>query len=242
MGRRGTTQWGDDGLDDRIPFLARLEQQDRADLLALGSEITYNARTPLLRQHEPSNHILIILSGWTKVTAATASGYEALLSLRGSGDLVGEEAVLTGRPRSTTVTALEPVRARAVPGELFMGFLQRHPDVSYHLLGLTSDRAQAADRRRLELASMSVRERFASLLLDLARTHGRRTEEGIELALPLTTQELAGSVGASRETTQRLLRELRERNIVTTGRRRIEVLRPDQLRALAGPGAALVVL
>jgi CRP-like cAMP-binding protein/stress response protein SCP2 len=238
VGRRGTTQWGDDGLDDRIPFLARLEQQDRADLLALGSEITYNARTPLLRQHEPSNHILIILSGWTKVTAATASGYEALLSLRGSGDLVGEEAVLTGRPRSTTVTALEPVRARAVPGDRFMGFLQRHPGVSYHLLGLTSDRAQAADRRRLELASMSVRERFASLLLDLARTHGRRTEEGIELALPLTTQELAGSVGASRETTQRLLRELRERNIVTTGRRRIEVLRPDQLRALAGPGGS----
>ena len=107
------------------------------------------------------------------------------------------------------MTALEPVRAVAVEHERFKDFLARSPAVSFALLGLTSDRTRAADRRRLEFASMSVRERFAALLLDLARTHGRRTEEGIELAVPLSKQELAGSVGASREMVQRLLKELR---------------------------------
>ena len=71
----------------------------------------------------------------------------------------------------------------AVEHDLFREYLSRSPAASFTLLGLTSDRTRAADRRRLEFASLTVRERFAVLLLDLARTHGVRTPEGIELIL-----------------------------------------------------------
>jgi CRP-like cAMP-binding protein len=224
----------DDGsLEDRVPFLARLDRPDRTALLALGRELRFAARVILLHQHEPSSHVLFLVDGWTKVTAAAASGYEALLALRGPGDIVGESSALTGRPRSATVTALEPVRAVAVEHERFRDFLGRSPAVSFALLGLTADRTRAADRRRLEFAAMNVKQRFAVLLLDLARNHGRRTADGIELAVPLSKQELAGSVGASREMVQRLLRELREKNAVATGRRTLLILRPDVLRRIA---------
>ncbi|MFV0134238.1 Crp/Fnr family transcriptional regulator [Streptomyces sp. HMX87] len=223
----------DGGLEDRVPFLARLESQDRTALLALGRELRFAPRVTLLHQREPSSHVLFLVQGWTKVTAAAANGYEALLALRGAGDVVGESAALTGRPRSATVTALEPVRAVAVEHERFKDFLGRSPAVSFALLGLTADRTRAADRRRLEFASMNVRQRFAVLLLDLARSHGRRTDDGIELAVPLSKQELAGSVGASREMVQRLLRELREKDAVATGRRTLMILRPDVLRRIA---------
>ncbi|MEV8255879.1 Crp/Fnr family transcriptional regulator [Streptomyces huasconensis] len=226
----------DGSLDDRVPFLARLESEDREALLALGKELSFAPRIELLHQHEPSSHVLFIVHGWTKVTASAANGYEALLALRGPGDIIGESAALTGRPRSATVTALEPVRAVAVELQRFTGFLAERPAVSFALLGLTSDRTRAADRRRLEFASMNVKERFAILLLDLARTHGRRTEEGIELSVPLSKQELAGSVGASREMVQRLLKELRSRGAVVTGRRALVITRPDILRRIAQGG------
>ncbi|MFD8970637.1 Crp/Fnr family transcriptional regulator [Streptomyces sp. NPDC059568] len=227
---------GDAGLDDRVPFLARLEREDRAALLALGRTLRFVPRTPLIHQHEPSTHVLLILHGWTKVTASAANGYEALLALRGPGDIVGESAALTGRVRAATVTALEPVEAVAVEHDRFREYLARSPQVSLKLLGLTADRTRAADRRRLEFGSMSVRERFAVLLLDLARTHGRRTEEGIELSVPLSKQELAGSVGASREMVQRLLKDLRDRQAVVTGRRTMLILRPEVLRQIARSG------
>ncbi|MFF8956293.1 Crp/Fnr family transcriptional regulator [Streptomyces sp. NPDC014894] len=223
----------DGGLDDRVPFLARLEREDRSALLALGHELAFAPRTVVLHQHEPSSHVLFIVRGWTKVTASAANGYEALLALRGPGDIIGESSALTGRPRSATVTALEPVGTVAVERGRFTEFLNRSPAVSFALLGLTSDRTRAADRRRLEFASMSVRERLAALLLDLARTHGRRTEEGVELSVALSKQELAGSVGASREMVQRLLRELRDRDAVATGRRTLVIMRPDVLRRIA---------
>ncbi|MGW7253937.1 Crp/Fnr family transcriptional regulator [Streptomyces sp. NPDC054834] len=228
----------DGGLDDRVPFLARLESEDRSGLLALGRTLDFTPRTVLIRQHEPSAHVLFLVTGWTKVTASAANGYEALLALRGPGDVVGESAALTGRSRSATVTALEPVRAVAVDRERFRDFLGHSPAVSFALLGLTADRTRAADRRRLEFASLSVRERFAILLLDLARTHGRRTSAGIELAVPLSKQELAGSVGASREMVQRLLRELRDKEAVATGRRTMLIMRPDILRRIAATDPA----
>ncbi|AXI88220.1 transcriptional regulator [Streptomyces sp. ETH9427] len=223
----------DGGLEDRVPFLARLENEERTALLGLGRELRFAPRVVLLHQREPSSHVLFLVQGWTKVTAAAANGYEALLALRGAGDVVGESAALTGRPRSATVTALEPVRAVAVEHARFKEFLGRSPAASFALLGLTADRTRAADRRRLEFASMSVRQRFAVLLLDLARSHGRRTPDGVELAVPLSKQELAGSVGASREMVQKLLRELRQKDAVSTGRRTLLVRRPDVLRRIA---------
>lgn len=225
---------GNEGLDDRVPFLARLEIPDRAALLALGGELRFATRQTLLHEQEPSAHILLLLTGWTKVTASAPSGYEALLALRGPGDIVGESAALTGRARSAHVSALEEVRAIAVERDTFTRFLHASPQVAMALLSLVSDRSRAADRRRLEFASMTVRERFAALLLELARVHGHRTEHGIELRVPLSKQELAGSVGASREMVQRLLKELRDRGAVLTGRRTLTLRHPDVLRRIAG--------
>ncbi|WKX71993.1 Crp/Fnr family transcriptional regulator [Streptomyces sp. XD-27] len=231
---RAAAHWEDNGgLGDQVPFLARLESADREALLALGRELSFASRAPLIHQNEPSTHVLLILHGWTKVTAAAANGYQALLALRGPGDIVGESAALTGQPRSATVTALEPLRARAVEHERFREYLTRSPAVALKLLALSADRTRAADQRRLEFASLTVRERFAVLLLDLARTHGRRAEQGIELAVPLSKQELAGAVGASREMVQRLLKELREREAVATGRRALVIVRPGVLRRIA---------
>ncbi|NUH38275.1 Crp/Fnr family transcriptional regulator [Streptomyces samsunensis] len=226
----------DTGLDDRVPFLARLEREERSALLALGRVLDFTPRASIIHQNEPSSHILLILHGWTKVTASAANGYEALLALRGPGDIIGESSALTGRPRSATVTALERVEAVAVEHERFRLFLEHSPEASLTLLTLTSDRMRAADRRRLDFASLTVRERFAVLLLDLARSHGRRTDKGIELAVPLSKQELAGSIGASREMVQRLLKELRERQVVMTGRKALVILRPDILRKVARSG------
>lgn len=229
-----TRAWDDDG----VPFLARLEREDRAALLAIGRPLRYPARGVILNQDEPSTHVLLLLHGWTKVTATAVNGYEALLALRGPGDIIGEGAALSGRGRSAKVTALEPVEAVVIDQGRFTMFVSNHPGVALHLLGLSTDRQRSTDRRRLQWAALSVRERLVVLLLELIRTHGSRTDEGVELTIGLSQQEFAGSVGSSREAVARLLKELRDRNVVATRRRRIVILRPDVLRRIAGDGPA----
>jgi CRP/FNR family cyclic AMP-dependent transcriptional regulator len=230
--------WDDDGFDDAVPFLARLEKVDRVALLAVGRPLRYRARTILMHQAEPSSHVLLVLHGWTKVTATAANGYEALLALRGPGDILGEGAALSGRHRSATVTALEPVEAVVIDQGHFTSFLAENPQVMLRLLSLTTDRQRSTDRRRLQWAALTVRERLAVLLLERVRTPGSRTDEGIELTIGLSQHEFAGSVGSSREAVARMLKELRARKVVATRRRRIVVLRPDVLRRIVGEGSA----
>lgn len=220
-------------FEDRVPFIARLEADDRQALLACGTPLVFPVRAVLLREHEPSAHVLILLSGWTKVTSAAANGYEALLALRGPGDLVGEGAALSGRHRSATVTALGRVEAVAVEAHRFGALLDERPGISKKLLALAADRMRDSDRRRVQYAALNVQERVALLLLELMRIHGQETEEGVSLTPGLTQTELAGSVGASREAVARLLKGLRERGIVRTGRRGLVVVKPEVLRQMA---------
>ncbi|MFI6649009.1 Crp/Fnr family transcriptional regulator [Streptomyces sp. NPDC050529] len=223
-------------FEDHVPFVVRLETDDRRALLASGSPLAFPARQVLLREHEPTTHVLIVLSGWTKVISAAPNGYEALLALRGPGDIIGEQAALSGRVRGATVSALSRVEALAVDSDRFNSLLDERPGISRKLLELTADRTRDSDRRRLQFASLSVQERLALLLLELMRTHGEESEGGVQLTAGLTQSELAGSVGASREAVARLLKQLRERGIVTTGRRGLAVLRPEVLRQMARSG------
>ncbi|EFL21664.1 putative transcriptional regulator with cyclic nucleotide-binding domain (CrP/Fnr-family) [Streptomyces himastatinicus ATCC 53653] len=223
-------------LDDQVPFLARLEHPERVALLELGRPVKYGPRTVLVRQDDPSTHVILMLGGWTKVTHTAANGYEALLALRGPGDIVGEASAVSGGPRSATVTALEDVSAVTIERDRFLAHLAAQPSTSLQLLSLTADRTRASDRQRVEQGALGARERLSLLLLDLARTHGAQVPEGVRLTSGLSQHELAGSVGASREAVARLLRELRERGIVRTGRRGLVIVRPDQLRLIGRGG------
>ncbi|WP_329568885.1 Crp/Fnr family transcriptional regulator [Kitasatospora sp. NBC_01266] len=225
-------------FEDRVPFVVRLETEDRQVLFAAGTRMDFSARQVLLREHEPSAHVLVLLSGWTKVTSAAANGYEALLALRGPGDIVGESAALSGRRRSATVTALGRVEALAVVADRFSALLDERPGLAKGLLALVADRSRDSDRRRVQYAAMNVQERLALLLLELIRGHGQETGDGVQLTPGLTQSELAGSVGASREAIARLLKGLRERGVVRTERRGLVVLRPEVLRQMVRRGQA----
>ncbi|MBL1067745.1 Crp/Fnr family transcriptional regulator [Streptomyces sp. 7-21] len=223
-------------FDDRVPYLARLEDEERQALLARGRVVRYPAGTVVIRQSDPSSHVLLIQRGRVKVTAVSANGYVALLALRRPGDIVGESSALSGLPRSATVTALEACVCSALDRDGFLAYLQEYPSAHAKLSSLLVDRLRAGDRKTLELASLTVRERLAVLLLDLLRSHSRRTPQGMELTVALSKQELAGSVGASREAVTRLLGEMRRKGIVRTARRSVTVVRPDLLRRIAAGG------
>ncbi|MBQ0863482.1 Crp/Fnr family transcriptional regulator [Streptomyces smyrnaeus] len=221
-------------LDDQVPFLARLEHRERVVLLELGRPMKYGPRSVLVHQDEPSTHVMIILAGWTKVTHSAANGYEALLALRGPGDIVGEASAVSSRPRSATVAALGKVEAVTIERGEFLDHLTEFPATALQLLSLIGDRTRASDRRRVEQGALGVRERLSLLLLELARTHGVQDAEGVRLTTGLSQHELAGAVGSSREAVARLLKELRERDIVRTSRRGLVIVRPDQLRRIGG--------
>jgi CRP/FNR family cyclic AMP-dependent transcriptional regulator len=201
-----------------------------SELLPSGRTVEFRPRDTLFSEGEESDHIAIILGGIVKITMLTSTGREALLGLRGAGEIVGELGALYGSPRSATVRALDHVQARLISASSFRQRLHDHPDALFALLEAVIRRLREADRRRLEFTGFDVQERVSLLLAELARTHGERGADGsVAIGLRLSQEEVAGATSASREAVAKALRNLREQGIVNTARQRIVVLKPEAL-------------
>lgn len=214
-------------------FWSMLEPAERALLRQAGTVLRFEPGQVLFRQGDSLRHVLVLLAGRVEVAADAHDGYEAVLAVRGPGDLVGEFAAVDGRPRSATLWALDRVQAIAVPAERFSMLCQSHPRLTWTVLRVLVGRLRELSKRRVEQGGSNVAQRLVALLVELAAQHGVPDEQGLTIAVPLTQQKMAGMISASRESVVRVLRDLRGQGLITTRRRHITVLRPDALRRLA---------
>jgi len=100
-----------------------------------------------------------------------------------------------------------------------------------HLVLTLIERLQSADAARMEFASHDVVGRLVRRLLELSECFGEPTEDGVEVTLALSQEELAAWTAASREAVAKAIRLLRELGWIETRRRRV-VIR-DSMRCAA---------
>lgn len=211
-------------------FLQELSAEEAAAFRAVGLERAYGANVTLVHQGDDAGPVIVLLRGWVKIVKIAEGGRQAIVSLRGEGDLVGELAAIDGGPRSTSVTTLEPVEALLVPRSDFMALLEQRPRVALVILRIVAARLRYAGAQQAELGTHDVVGRLAQRLLELSDRFGVRSERGLEIELLLSQEELASWIGASREAVSKAFQLLRSLRIVETGRRRVTILDFDALR------------
>lgn len=213
---------------------AALPSGTLAALRAAGTLRRFRPGQVLFHEGDPSDHVALITAGQVKISAAQEAGGETVLAVRGPDDLVGELSAIDHQPRSATATAVTAVEAVVVSANAFRAVLSEHPDAALSLLGTVIARLRAADRQRVEFGSQATLARLARRLVELAEVHGHRQPDGtVLIQLPVTQEELAGWVGASRESVARALRALRAAQVVATARRAITVIDENRLRHMA---------
>jgi CRP-like cAMP-binding protein len=216
-------------------YLDRLAPQTRDALLALGTRRTFETGRRLLSEGAEDSHVELLCRGFVKVTAL-AEGREALLSIRMAGDIVGETALFTGRPRTATVTTCGPVTTMVITHAAFQRFMDEHPDAARHLTAIMSERLWWANQRRTEFATYPADVRLARVLAQIASACGLPTPDGIVIGVELSQPELATMIGVAEATIQKALRDLRRRGLIRTGYRRITILDIDALRTMGETG------
>ena len=83
---------------------------------------------------------MVILEGEVEVTTADGRKHRLV-----AGDHFGEMALLDKQGRSADVVALTPLKLAAVPEWSFKTFLTAHPEVSYRMLQVMSQRLREAE-------------------------------------------------------------------------------------------------
>jgi CRP/FNR family cyclic AMP-dependent transcriptional regulator len=213
-------------------FIEALTDEETAEMHAVGRRQSYGPAVTLFHEGDDAGPVVVLLSGRVKVSTV-GRGREAIVAVRGPGDLIGELSTIDGGLRSATVTTLERAEALLVRGSAFDALLERRPRIALVILRMVAARLRYADSQQTQLATHDVVGRVAHRLVELADRFGDAKDGRIEIALPISQEELAAWTGASREAVSKALQTLRSLRIVETGRKHITVLDPPALRQRA---------
>jgi CRP-like cAMP-binding protein len=194
-----------------------------------GRRVRFRRGQALFTQGDRAERVFVIEDGWVMITSMGPGGREIVLGLRGPGDVIGDLSALDGSPRSATALAVGDVEASVTPVSTVTRALS-DTATAMDLLRVLASRLRDADRKRLEFAALDTLGRVAWRLDELSERFGAHTADGIELALPLSQEQLASWCGASREATVKALATLRTLGCISTGRRIVLIRDIEALR------------
>lgn len=143
-------------------------------------------------QGDPATQLYVVFSGRVAIIARASDGRESVISVLGPGALFGEMSLFDGGSRSADVRALTTVHLIAIDFDDVRDVLVHRPEVLWAVVRILARRLRATDEALADAMFLDVTGRTAKRLLELADG-----EE--EFKMPLTQEELAGMVGASRE-------------------------------------------
>lgn len=216
-------------------FLDALQEDQRRELRRRATPRRFARGSALAHTGQAGDRVFVLTSGHVKLTRVTPEGRDVMLALRGPGDLVGEQSAIDGEVRSATITALDAVDALAIAPADFLNYVTTVPDAALYVLRTLAERLRDADGKRVEHAAHDVVGRLSVRIGELCDRFGVPDQGGgTKIDLPLTQEDLAGWVGASRESTARALGQMRDLGWVTTARRSIVCHDPEALRRRAG--------
>ena len=205
-------------------FWPALDDEERKALASVGVVRNFDGGGALFHENQLPDRVLVVRTGFVKISSYSDDGREVVLGIRGPGDVIGELSAVDGEARSATVIALEPVEALAIATGSFAGFLDAHPRVLRVLLRVLAGRLRDADRRRVEFAAKETIGRVASRIVELSERFGAGAEDDdIRIDFPLTQEELAGWTACSRDSVVKALQSMRDLGWIETGRKRITV-------------------
>lgn len=209
-----------------IPIFAVLTDEERDSLSASLKPRRVLKNQPVFLQGDPGDEMYLLLSGRIRICCESLTGREITLAVLTDGGFFGEMVLLDGEVRSATAIAESNGQLLVLRRTDFQSFLQGSPTASISLLAFLSKRLRRSNEKIQDLALLTVRERLAALLFDMAQKEGepRGAEPGVLLPKGVSHKSLSGLLGTTRETVSRMCQELKQSGTIEQQGRRIAVL------------------
>jgi CRP/FNR family cyclic AMP-dependent transcriptional regulator len=178
-------------LSETILF-AGLDDDALTRVVGAGRDLELRRGDVLFREGDDPDELFVVVSGRIAIANKSIDGRESMVALMEEGDLFGEMGLFDGRGRSAEARALESSVVTAVPYGPVRSLYEDDPALLWRVVAMLAGRLRTMDVALADSVFLDVTGRTAKRLLDLAG-------EEDEFSLPITQEELAGMVGASRE-------------------------------------------
>ncbi len=187
----------------------------------------YRRGDPIFEKGDPATQLYVVFSGRVAIVARAGDGRESVLTVLGPGALFGEMSMFDSGVRSANARALTTVHLIAVDFDDVRDVLARRPEVLWAVVRILARRLRATDEALADAMFLDVTGRTAKRLLELADGEN-------DFRMPLTQEEIAGMVGASRERVNKAIALFVKLGwLEISGRSRYCILNRDELEIRA---------
>jgi len=149
-------------LMDRMreaPALRRLPLGELDRLLSRSQVRRFAPGEVVIEEGHPGDMVFLIVEGHVAVRMRLSEREQAVIGTRGSGDWVGEMALLDDAPRSASVTAESFLHALCIPKDAFLEVVTRSAPAAVDLLRTVNARLRESDAAQID----GLRKRNQSL-------------------------------------------------------------------------------
>ncbi|MGZ0228350.1 MAG: Crp/Fnr family transcriptional regulator [Acidimicrobiales bacterium] len=201
-----------------------LEPAQLQSIADLSTLVALKRNDLLFSENDKGDALYVVATGRIAIANRSFDGRESMVALMEPGDLFGEMGLFDNGGRTAEVRALAPSTAVRVPYAPVRELYGDHPQLLWQVVKLLAGRLRNMDNALADSVFLDVSGRTAKRLLELAG-------DGDEFTLPITQEELAGMVGASRERVNKAIAsfirlgwlEQRDRRYKITNRTQMEI-------------------
>ena len=119
----------------RVPLFEGMTDRAIEHVAGITRETQFDAGEAVMREGDEGREFLVIVDGALEISKAGSP-----IGRLGPGDFLGEIALIDGRPRTATATALEPVKALVIERDAFHGLLDGIGPVRHGILMALTER------------------------------------------------------------------------------------------------------
>lgn len=221
-------------LIQRLPPLRDLAPRELAGILADARLLALAEGATACTQGGRADAFFLLASGRLKVVQVTAEGQRIIAHFVLPGQFFGIAVALgRGEYPGTAIAAIDSL-ALCWPASMWSELASRHPGLAEAALRDVGGYLDEAFARLREGASVGVEQRIARALLRLLRPSERGPGRAVEIAFPVTRQDVAEMASTTLHTASRTLHAWEQAGILSGGRRRIVILDAPRLAHMAG--------
>jgi CRP/FNR family cyclic AMP-dependent transcriptional regulator len=203
-------------------LFAELSDDALARVVANAVSRTLRRGDVVFEEGAAPEHLYVVEDGRIAIASKSIDGRESVFALMERGELFGEMGLLDGLGRSAEARALETSQITEIPYLPVRQVFEENPALLWGVVALLAGRLRSMDSALADSVFLDVTGRTAKRLLEQAGDQD-------EFQLPITQEELAGMVGASRERVNKAIASFVRLGWIDQSERRYVILDREQL-------------
>lgn len=190
---------------------------------------TFKKKDMLFMEGQSPNDLYFISKGSVKTYKMNYDGKELVTDIHKEGSFLGYTPLLEDKPYNETAEALEDTQVAIIPKNDFLMLLYSSKDVARKFIQLLSNNLDETEKRLLDVAYQSVRQRVAGALLQIREKYATPGHEDI---ISFARRDISGLIGTATESLNRTLADFKDEGLIEIMDEGLKILDRKKLERL----------